>query len=116
MASDVTPSRGPSVTPSRDVTPSRERMARLRRRKALGQTVVKGSESPDDPMDIYEQMRPFMRKNNVVWKKLYSAVIAAVTRNPRNCSPTCDAFRRISRSGASSDALSSFGLKLERHV
>jgi hypothetical protein len=47
---------------------------------------------------------------------LSAAVVAAVTRNPWNCSPSCDAFRRICRSDASSSTLSRFGLKLERHV
>jgi hypothetical protein len=42
-----------------------------------------------------------------------AAVVAAVTRDRLNCSPTCDAFRRICRSDASSSALCSFGLKLE---
>jgi hypothetical protein len=45
-----------------------------------------------------------------------AAIVAAVTRNPWNRSPTCDAFRRIDRSDASSSALSSFRLKLERHI
>ena len=29
---------------------------------------VPGVNFPDDPMDIYEQMKPFMRNNNVVWQ------------------------------------------------
>ena len=29
---------------------------------------IPGINFPDDPMDIYEQMRPFMRKNTVVWQ------------------------------------------------
>ena len=29
---------------------------------------IPGVKFPDDPMDIYEQMRPFMRENNVVWQ------------------------------------------------
>jgi hypothetical protein len=47
---------------------------------------------------------------------LSAAVVAAVTRSPWNRSPTCDAFRRIWRSDASSSALSGFGLKLEGHI
>jgi hypothetical protein len=45
-----------------------------------------------------------------------AAVVAAVTRDPWDCSPTCDAFWRIERSGASSTARIGFGLKLERHI
>ena len=29
---------------------------------------VPGVNFPDDPMDIYEQMKPFMRNNNVAWQ------------------------------------------------
>ena len=50
MISDVTPSRGDTVTSSHEVTPSlrprvassRERMASLRRRRKLGQHIVNG--------------------------------------------------------------------------
>jgi Recombinase len=42
-------------------------------------------------------------------RRVSAAVVAAVTRDQGNCSPTCDAFRRICRSDASSTALSGFG-------
>jgi hypothetical protein len=47
---------------------------------------------------------------------LSAAVVAAVMRDPWNCSPSCDAFRRFDRSDASSSALSSFGQQVQLHI
>ena len=50
MTSNVTPSRR-RVTPSHRVTTSRERMARLRRRRKLGQQIVNGIRISDSEIE-----------------------------------------------------------------